>query len=46
MKQETQQDLKKIEAQVEQHKGRVIDRMLEMVYDIKPEIHQNARLKN
>ena len=45
VKQDTQKELKIIETEVEKHKKEVIDRLMEMVYDIKPELHQNARLK-
>lgn len=36
--------LVKIEEDVSRNKKRVIDRLLEMVYDIKPELHQNKRV--
>ena len=43
-KHDTQQKLVLIDDQVREHKQEVITRLLELVYDIKPEIHQNARL--
>ena len=40
---ETDQKLLEMSGQVDINKGGVIIRMLEMVYDISPEIHQNFR---
>jgi V-type H+-transporting ATPase subunit G len=43
MKQETEVKLKTIEGEVSTHKEEVIKQLLEMVYDIKPELHINYR---
>lgn len=41
---ETQKNLKQIESDVEKNKEKVIERLLEMVYDIKPELHINVKV--
>ena len=41
---ETQAKLSQLAADVDVHKDKVIKRLLDLVYDIKPEIHVNARL--
>ena len=43
-KQDTQVKLGQLTADVDVNKDKVILRLLEMVYDIKPEIHINSRL--
>ena len=47
LKQKMDQDMinkrRQIEQDVKQNKEKVIQRLLEMVYDIKPELHRNAR---
>lgn len=45
MQEDTQKKIKQIEAQVEANKEEVIKRLLELVNDIKPELHQNIRLQ-
>ena len=42
--QDTKEKLVEIDKSVEQNKGDVIDRILSLVYNIKPELHQNFRL--
>ena len=42
--QETDVKLEKMSEQVEQNKEKVISRLLDMVYDITPELHKNFRL--
>ena len=43
MQEETQKNLVQINNEVERNKEQVIQRLLELIYDIKPEIHQNYR---
>ena len=43
MKQETELKLKTIEGEVSAHKEEVIQQLLDLVYDIKPELHINYR---
>ena len=43
MQAETQQRLVQIEADIREHKEVVIDRLLEKIYDINPELHRNLR---
>lgn len=43
MKGETDQKLSTINVEVKEHKEEVIQRLLQMVYDIKPELHINYR---
>lgn len=43
MKVETEKRLQTINAQVAANKEKVIDRLLELIYDIKPEVHQNYK---
>lgn len=43
MKVETGEKLKQIDREVQDHKEAVITRLLELVYDIKPELHINYR---
>ena len=43
MKKETEIKLRTIEGEVSEHKEEVIQRLLTMVYDIKPELHINYR---
>ena len=45
MQEETQGKIQEIEAQVNANKEAVIKRLLELVSDIKPELHQNIRLQ-
>ena len=45
MHEETQRKIQQIEAEVEANKETVIKRLLELVSDIKPELHQNIRLQ-
>lgn len=45
MQVDTQKKIKQIEAEVEANKEEVIKRLLELVNDIKPELHQNIRLQ-
>lgn len=45
MQEDTQRKIKQIEAEVEANKEEVIKRLLELVNDIKPELHQNIRLQ-
>ena len=45
MQEETQRKIRQIEKQVEENKEEVIKRLLELVNDIKPELHQNIRLQ-
>lgn len=45
MQEETKKKIQQIELQVEAHKEVVIKRLLELVSDIKPELHQNIRLQ-
>lgn len=45
MQEETQGKIQEIEAQVNANKEVVIKRLLELVSDIKPELHQNIRLQ-
>ena len=40
---DTQQKLSEIEKRVKDNKDEVIERILSLVYDIKPELHQNVR---
>ena len=42
--QDTRAKLVEIEKNVEENKAQVIERILSLVYDIKPELHQNVRL--
>ena len=44
MDKDTQEKRRQIELEVKENKGKVMNRLLEMVYDIKPELHQNIRL--
>lgn len=44
MQVETQKKIKEIEKEVEANKEAVIKRLLELVSDITPELHQNIRL--
>ena len=43
MKGETEEKLKTIDQEVSDHKEEVIRQLLELVYDIKPELHINYR---
>jgi len=45
MKVDTEKRMQKINIQVSTNKEMVIDRLLELVCDIKPEVHQNYRPK-
>lgn len=45
MQEDTQKKIKQIEVQVDANKEEVIKRLLELVNDIKPELHQNIRLQ-
>ena len=45
MQEDTQKKIRQIEKQVERNKEEVIKRLLELVNDIKPELHQNIRLQ-
>ena len=45
MQEDTQKKIKEIEAQVDTNKEAVIKRLLELVSDIKPELHQNILLQ-
>lgn len=45
MQEETQKRIQQIEVQVNSNKEEVIKRLLDLVYDIKPELHQNIRLQ-
>ena len=45
MQEETQKKIQQIELEVEANKEAVIKRLLELVSDIKPELHQNIRLQ-
>jgi len=40
---ETNQRLEEMANQIQTNKGAVIDRMLDLVYDINPELHENFR---
>jgi len=40
---ETGQRLEEMASQIQTNKGAVIDRMLDLVYDINPELHENFR---
>lgn len=40
---ETKEKLSLMAEQIEGNKGKVIERMLELVYDISPELHENYR---
>ena len=42
--QDTKEKLDEIEKSVANNKGEVIQRILALVYEIKPELHQNVRL--
>ncbi|CAB3977322.1 V-type proton ATPase subunit G, partial [Paramuricea clavata] len=42
--QDTKEKLGEIEKSVEDNKDEVIQRILSLVYEIKPELHQNVRL--
>ena len=43
MKEETEEKLITIQQEVHDHKEQVIERLLSLVYDIKPELHINYR---
>jgi len=43
MKTDTEKRLQKINAEVATNKEQVIDRLLDLIYDIKPEVHQNYK---
>lgn len=43
MKVETEKRQQTINTQVAANKEKVIDRLLELIYDIKPEVHQNYK---
>lgn len=43
MKVETENKLQAIHAEVAANKEKVIDRLLELIYDINPEVHQNYK---
>ena len=43
MKTETEQRLQTIDKEVAANKEKVIDRLLELIYDIKPEVHKNYK---
>lgn len=43
MKEETGKKLKTIDQEVDTHKEEVIQHLLSLVYDIKPELHINYR---
>lgn len=43
MKGETEEKLVTIDGEVRDHKEEVIQRLLDLVYDIKPELHINYR---
>ena len=45
MQEDTQKNIKEIESQVEANKEVVIKRLLELVSDIKPELHENFLLQ-
>jgi V-type H+-transporting ATPase subunit G len=45
MDKEKAEKLCKINEDIAQNKKQVIDRLLDMVYDIKPELHQNKRVE-
>ena len=45
MQEDTQKKIKEIESQVEANKEAVIKRLLELVSDIKPELHENFLLQ-
>ena len=45
IEQETATKLKELTGDVDQHKEEVIERLMELVFDIKMDIHQNLRLK-
>lgn len=43
LNQSTDQNLAEMKQQIAQNKEKVISRMLDLVYDIKPELHENFR---
>lgn len=43
MKTETERKLQEINKEVAASKEKVIDRLLEMIYDISPEVHKNYK---
>ncbi|KAL5484704.1 hypothetical protein EMCRGX_G021244 [Ephydatia muelleri] len=43
MEEDKKKKLVKIDADVKQHKAQVIQQVLELVYNIQPQLHQNAR---
>ena len=45
MQEETQKKIQQIERQVEDNKEVVIQKLLILIHDIKPELHQNVRLQ-
>lgn len=45
MDKEKNEKLVTIAAEISRNKKEVIDRLLDMVYDIKPELHQNKRVE-
>ena len=43
MEDDKKQKLIKIDEDVKQHKAQVIQQVLDLVYNIQPQLHQNAR---
>lgn len=41
---ETKQKISEMNTAVQKHKEQVIEKILELVYDIKPELHKNFRI--
>lgn len=43
MKVDTDNKLRAIDVEVQANKEKVMDRLLELIYDIKPEVHKNYK---
>ena len=43
MKVDTNNKLQAIDVEVQANKEKVMDRLLELIYDIKPEVHKNYK---
>lgn len=43
IEQETRRKIQEMDIQISQHKESVVEQLLQMVYDIRPEMHPNSR---